>query len=154
MPYAYINFINPATGRPDQGLPGMEGPVDPGYGIPVPPGIWPKPPGYGGGYPGHPLPNPPGIWGPGSGFPTNPIFIPPLGWVNVPTFPALPIVIPPPGTVNKPGFPSNPIVIPPMPDIDIPEGSALILVITDDGSAWKLVEKSATKPIPMPEPKK
>src|SRR5512139_2170987 len=139
MPYAYINFVNPSE-------------PDPSYGIPE---------GSGGGYPGHPLPPFPGR--PGHPlpppFPPNivapPIYIPPLGWINVPTFPALPIVIPPkpPGSVGKPNFPTNPIVIPPIPDGEIPEGSVLILVVTEEYAVWKMVEKSSTKPIPMPEPK-
>lgn len=135
-----LAYIHPIEGGfPDQGLPETPPPVDPGYGIPGGrPGIWPKPPVY-----------PPNIVAP-------PIYIPGTGWINVPTFPALPIVIPPvipPGMVKPPNFPSNPIVIPPLPVVEVPEGSVLILVVTAESAAWRMVEKSATKPIPMPEPK-
>jgi hypothetical protein len=70
-------FIPVGGGHPDQGLPGIERPVDPGYGVggdqvwpppslpPVPPGIWPD----------HP---PVGVWPPQRPtIPTNPIVIHP-----------------------------------------------------------------------------
>jgi hypothetical protein len=54
MPLAYIRILRRGEGHPDNELPGMEGPVDPGYGIDLgagidntlpepPPGIWPPP---------------------------------------------------------------------------------------------------------------
>ena len=54
MPLAYIKILRRGEGHPDNELPGMEGPVDPGYGIDLgagidntlpepPPGIWPPP---------------------------------------------------------------------------------------------------------------
>ncbi len=100
-------------GRPDQGLPGGGGPVDPGWGIDEgagpdqglpggrPPHIWggggrpPRPdqglPG-GGGRPAHP-------WIPPGGRPDQPIFLPPGIW---------PV---PPGTPGG-GTPTNPIWLP------------------------------------------
>lgn len=98
---------------PDNTLPGVEGPVDPGYGHPIPtppPGIWPPPslgnpivpvdPGFG-------IPITPGtIWpSPGrpphidAGLPT-----PPSG-----TLPARPPVRPDAGLPQPPGSISNPI---------------------------------------------
>jgi hypothetical protein len=80
-----------SAGHPDQGLPGVEGPVDPGYGVDVPPQIWPPdslpplPPGI----------NPPvGIWPP-----------------TRPTVPSHPIVIPgrpPHPDQGLPGLPGRP----------------------------------------------
>ena len=54
MALAYIRILRRGEGHPDNELPGMEGPVDPGYGIDLgagidntlpspPPGIWPPP---------------------------------------------------------------------------------------------------------------
>jgi hypothetical protein len=79
-------------GHPDQGLPGGEGEVDPGYGVDLgghpdqglPGGGWGGPvdpgfghPGFGGPHPGHGLPiprPPPGIWpGPTPGHPIAPV---------------------------------------------------------------------------------
>lgn len=139
---AYIYPINPATGLPDQSLPGFLPPVDPGFGIP----------GYGGGYPGQPLP-------PFPGRPGQPLPKPPSIWN--PDFPYLPIVIPPvlpPGIVAPPNFPTNPIVIPPLPVTGIPEGKILVLAVTSHGARWGVVDLNAivAPPIynpPDPEPK-
>jgi hypothetical protein len=54
MALAYIRILRRGEGHPDNELPGMEGPTDPGYGIDLgagidnslpqpPPGIWPPP---------------------------------------------------------------------------------------------------------------
>ena len=74
-----IGFFYPiGGGHPDQGLPGSEGPVDPGYGVEAPDRVWPPislpplpplPPGV--------WPNPPvGTWPPSRpGIPSHPIVI-------------------------------------------------------------------------------
>src|SRR6185436_6181813 len=95
---------------PDQGLPPVEGPVDPGYGVPLPP-IVSHPIAPGGG-PSHPIapptypvdpdygiPTAPGIWPqpPNPGTPEHPIYLPPLH----PSHPIYPV---PPD-----GYPSHPI---------------------------------------------
>jgi hypothetical protein len=78
-------------GHPDQGLPGIEGPVDPGYGVDEGGvGIWP-------GLPDQGLPKPPpGIWPPPVGI-----------WPPTPLPPDHPM---PPGSIWPPvGHPSHPI---------------------------------------------
>lgn len=141
MPLAYINFVNPGSGEggnPDQGLP--EGPA----------GIWgggspDKPSGIYPGLPGQPLPKPPAI----PGIPDVPIYIPPGGgWI---TIPMPPIINPPkPKPPNSPGFPELPIVIPPLPPANVPDGKALVLVITNYGSWWGTVDKNGISPIEPP----
>lgn len=119
--FCYIYPIDPSN-RPDQGLPGA--PPTVGGGPVYPPGIWPNPPGWS-------RPNPPSIWNP--------------------TFPYLPIVIPPtlPPGINIPNFPTNPIVIPPLPPFAIPEGKALVLVVTSEGSKWGMVDTNAVVKPPI-----
>jgi hypothetical protein len=97
-------------GHPDQGLPGGEGPVDPGYGI----GIEHPDQGLPGPQPGidNELPTPPpGIWPPLT--PSHPIQPAPPGT--------------PPGAIWPPvGHPSHPIApggSPPAPDQGLPAGS-------------------------------
>jgi hypothetical protein len=81
-------------GHPDQGLPGGEGPVDPGYGIPLPPVT-----------PGHPLP-------PTGERPSHPIARPPR-----PTYPVDPDYgLPTPPTV----WPHPPRPVDPNYGIDVP----------------------------------
>jgi len=98
-------------GQPDQGLPPVEGPVDPGFGVPLPP-IVSHPIAPGGG-PTHPIapptypvdpdygiPTAPGVWPqpPRPEHPEQPIYLPPL-------LPSHPIYIVPPA----PGYPTHPI---------------------------------------------
>lgn len=102
--------IRRRPGRPDQGLPPGEEPVDPGYGVEEgelpeveppepPPGIWPPP------TPGHPVqplppedPTPPGTIWPPAGTPEHPIYtkkywvvagIPGIGWRYICVDPSL-----------------------------------------------------------------
>jgi hypothetical protein len=108
--WAYIRFVEGMPGRPDQGLPGIEGPVDPDYGVDVGgrPGHLPawrpgERPGHLPSYGGRPVdpdygvdegesiwPRPPGqrppsVWPrpPGGGLPVDP------GWGR-PSFPERP----------------------------------------------------------------
>ena len=144
MPFVsgYLRIRDPGA-HPDQGLPGAEGPVDPGYGIrdPItrvwvsrlpPPGVWPPP------VPAHPIvPAPPGtppgaIWPPpspshpwqpptgGGGAPPHPDQgLPPGGGGGAPPRPdqGLPPNAGQPGTPTHPiaggGEPSHPIATPP-----------------------------------------
>lgn len=111
----YLNVEGMSGGYPGNELPGVEGPVDPGYGISadrpahpivippdaIGPGV-PTHPIYLPVYPGHPIVIPPGSLGPGS--PSHPIYLP--------VYPSHPIVIPPDAV--GPGQPSHPIVLPPL----------------------------------------
>jgi len=87
-------FIPLGGGHPDQGLPGSERPVDPGYGVEAPDRVWPPP---------SLPPVPPGIW------PDHP----PVGvWPpQRPTIPSHPIVIHPGrpghGLPPSPGHPDQ-----------------------------------------------
>lgn len=93
-------------------------PVDPGYGIPLPPdfkppGIWPSP-----GHPAHPIApggQPPGIWGGANEpFPTPPIYFPPQVPPDLqppePPPPGTVTPVPPPG--DQAGWPVQPITPP------------------------------------------
>ena len=110
-----------SSNYPDNSLPGVEGPVDPGYGIDaglrpthpivippdaIAPGV-PTQPIYLPVYPSHPIVIPPGSLAPG--VPTHPIYLP--------VYPAHPIVIPPDAV--GPGQPEHPIVLPPSPPLGI-----------------------------------
>ena len=109
-----------SSNYPDNTLPGIEGPVDPGYGIDaglrpthpivippdaIGPGV-PTHPIYLPVYPSHPIVIPPGSLAPG--VPTHPIYLP--------VYPAHPIVIPPDAV--GPGQPEHPIVLPPAGPVD------------------------------------
>ncbi|HEY1430773.1 MAG TPA: hypothetical protein VGF39_03975 [Stellaceae bacterium] len=94
---------------------GIEGPVDPGYGVPlppvvshpIPPTVWPPQPGSPPTYPVDPdygLPVPPTVW------PQPPQPVPPV--VNIPVFPSFPIYLPPEG--ETPELPPG-SVWPPLP---------------------------------------
>jgi hypothetical protein len=99
----FLNVV-PAPGgdgnHPDQGLPPVEGPVDPGYGYPLPPvashpiapPTYPVDPSYG-------VPVAPGIWPqpPRPDRPAHPIALPPP---LLPTHPIYPV---------SPGEPTHPI---------------------------------------------
>lgn len=122
---------------PDNTLPGIEGPVDPGYGIssdrPSHPIYLPPYPSQGPGFPTHPIVIPPDAIGPG--LPTHPIYLPvypshpivippdsigpgvPTHPIYLPVYPAHPIVIPP--NAVGPGLPTHPIVLPPEPPLGI-----------------------------------
>jgi hypothetical protein len=96
------------------GLPGVPGvPGVPGF--PIPPGIWPVPPGY----------YPPGFWGPGfpgQGLPGYPEY-PGQGLPGDPGAPGQGL----PGRPGRPPAPGQPIFLPPgwyyprPPDINLPE---------------------------------
>ena len=117
----YLNVEGMSGGYPDNSLPGVEGPVDPGYGISadrpahpivippdaIGPGL-PSHPIYLPVYPGHPIVLPPDSIGPG--LPSHPIYIP--------VYPSHPIVIPPDAV--GPGQPAHPIVLPIYPDQGLP----------------------------------
>ena len=100
-----LGYFYPVSGHPDQGLPGHEGPVDPGYGVggdqvwppaslpPLPPGVWPSPPV--------------GVWPPSRpGLPSHPIVIYP----------------PRPGHGLPPGVDNTLPGAPPEPDQGLPGG--------------------------------
>ena len=116
----YLALITPlAGGHVDNSLPGVEAPVDPGYGVDV------------GGRPSHPIARPPFPGRPGHlparpGRPVDPGYgveapaypdqgLPPYVDNTLPPSPGTPenpIVLPPDG---EPGSPTNPIVIPGVP---------------------------------------
>jgi len=87
---AYIMPLDGSPGRPDNTLPGIGGPVDPGYGVGIE-------------RPSHPIALPPGSV---SGTPEHPIYTPP----SAPGQPSHPIVLPP-NSVG--GTPEHPIYYPP-----------------------------------------
>jgi len=87
---AYIMPLDGSPGRPDNTLPGIGGPVDPGYGVGIE-------------RPSHPIALPPGSV---SGTPEHPIYTPP----SAPGHPSNPIVLPP-NSVG--GTPEHPIYYPP-----------------------------------------
>jgi hypothetical protein len=166
--HGFLAWIRPYMHRhPDNELPDAEVPIDPGYGIEGPVGIWPPDPAH----PEQPivLP-PPEIWPP---HPQPPPVVWPPRIDN--TLPAPPAGIwPPPGAPDNslpptagqlPIFPDSPgepgTVWPPLPvrpDNSLP-GSANCLVICwipGVGYRWVVVDLSlkVTHPIaPGPEPK-
>jgi hypothetical protein len=128
MPLAYIRVLRRGEGHPDNELPGMEGPVDPGYGIDLgagidntlpqpPPGIWP-PPSHGRPIvpigPDNTLPVAPGTIWPSPGRPVDPGYGRPGGG-------------PHPGGGPMPGRPGHPSGQPvpggERPDNTLPGGS-------------------------------
>jgi hypothetical protein len=109
----YLNVEGMSGGLPDNSLPGVEGDVDPGYGIssdrpsnpivlpPDPPGVWPGP------RPSHPIViappgTPPGVIWPSPGRPVDPGY-------------GRPVAPPHPGGGPMPGNP-------PRPDAGLPGG--------------------------------
>jgi hypothetical protein len=172
MPYVtgYLNIIE--QGRPDQGLPGMNRPTDPGYGNPDwanarPGNELPTSPGHpSGGFPispGHPsqgLPSSPGH--PSQGLPTQPGH--PSG--GFPVFPGGPSnELPSIPGVWPPLSPSNPIV-PVPPDLTKPvepgtiypplhsdaKGKYICLVIIPGvGYRYTVIDTSLTSGLPLPE---
>jgi hypothetical protein len=109
-----------AAGRPDQGLPGGGGPVDPGWGLPE-------------GRPDQGLPGlPPGIWGGSGSLPGQPPYpsqgLPPTAGQlpSGPPWQQPPPTIWPPGPVDPEWgvpageAPSHPIYIPAVPDNTLP----------------------------------
>ena len=116
-----LSLAEQGTNYPDNELPPVQGPVDPGYGmsmctaarlIAIPPDAigpgLPSHPIYLPVYPGHPIVLPPDSIGPG--LPSHPIYIP--------VYPQHPIVIPPDAV--GPGQPEHPIVLPIYPDNALP----------------------------------
>ena len=102
----YLNVEGMSGGYPGNELPGVEGPVDPGYGIssdrpsnpivlpPDPPGVWPGP------HPSHPIViappgTPPGVIWPSPGRPVDPGY-------------GRPVAPPHPGGGPMPGNPPRP----------------------------------------------
>jgi hypothetical protein len=126
----YLNVEGMSGGYPGNELPGVEGPVDPGYGISsdrpahpivippdaIGPGL-PSHPIYLPVYPGHPIVLPPDAIGPG--LPSHPIYIP--------VYPQHPIVIPPDAV--GPGQPEHPIVLPIYPAQGLPPFASHPIVI-------------------------
>lgn len=143
MALANIEYIKPGH-RPDQGLPGVEGPVDPGYGVdvggrpshpivtpPMLPGVWPKP-----GEPSHPIYLPPSVW-PGPGTPGHPIYIP-IGPDNTL----------PPYIDNS--LPEGPVVWPPLPpDSGLSGKVAILIVVFGYGYRWLVVDTDAKPAHPI-----
>jgi len=117
---AYIMPLEGSPGRPDNSLPGIGGPVDPGYGVGIERPSHPiaLPPGSISGTPEHPIYTPPSA----PGHPSNPIVLPPNSVGGTPEhpiyyppnvwppggYPAHPIA-PGGGPSQGPGFPTNPI---------------------------------------------
>lgn len=164
MPFVKGFLRIASRGRPDQGLPEEEVPVDPDYGIPGDrPGIWP-------GVPGHPLPEPPpGVWPPPT--PEIPIQpVPPLP-PSIGGGPVLPpgMIWPPPGYPAHPlpglpptvgGGPVQPPTVgggpmPPPPTVGggpiIPPQAFVVLVWISGGYGWRyvVVDPSLTPTPPM-----
>jgi hypothetical protein len=155
MPLANINYLRPGDPNyPDNTLPGIEGPVDPGYGIPGGPGIMPP----------IAIPPLPGIWPP-AGVVTPPIHYPPAT-ASPPIFiPDAPPEVgggpstPPPvvggGPATPPGLhpgggPLPPAgVYPPLPPSSGIAGKVAILVwVIGIGYRWFVVD--APKPPDWP----
>lgn len=178
MPFVrgFLNIVS--RGHPDQGLPGVERPVDPDYGV-------------GGEYPSHqPLP-PQGPVDPGYGFPLPPVashpIAPPPEYPShqplPPTYPvdpdyglpALPIIWPMPPRPVDPSYgipipirPSHPIYLPPVgPDNTLPlppgavwpplpsvvTGKIMALVwLVGIGYRWTVIDTSLQPTHPIAQP--
>jgi hypothetical protein len=96
--------------RPDNSLPYPPGPVDPGYGYPLPP-IVSHPIAPGGGSPSHPIAPPTYPVDPSYGLP-----LPPTVWPNPPVFPNhdLPVApVVPTHPIYRPVAPNNDLPLPP-----------------------------------------
>ena len=142
--------------RPDNSLPGIEGPVDPGFGIELPPVISNELPPY----PGHPiatpptypvrpdnsLPRPPHVWP----LPPRPVG-PDNSLPPVPVSPEHPIYIPAPGAPDN-SLPLPPASIwPPLPsEID---GVVMMLVwVPGVGYRWIVVDTNLKPTHPIAPP--
>jgi hypothetical protein len=159
--------ITVGSGRPDQGLPGdqpgidntlpgVPGPVDPGYGVPLPPvTIWPtppRPPHVSGGpvpptYPVDPdygLPLPPTVW------PTPPKPVGPDQGLPVPIRPSHPIY-PPFGPNNDLPLPPG-AVWPPLPP-ELSGGQYMCMVwIVGVGYRWTVIDTNLHPAHPIVPP--
>jgi hypothetical protein len=157
MPIANIKYLRPGDpGYPDNTLPGIEGPVDPDYGLPGGPGIMPP----------IALPPLPGIWPP-AGVVTPPIHYPPVV-ASPPIFiPEAPPEVgggpstPPPsvggGPATPPGLhpgggPLPPVgVYPPLPPSSGINGKVAILVwVVGVGYRWFVVDAGLSAGTPLP----
>jgi hypothetical protein len=142
-------------GHPDQGLPEPEPPVDPGYGLEAPVGIWPPDPAH----PEHPIVLPPPvIWPPHPQPP--PVVWPPVIDNTLPAPP--PGIWPPPGAPDNslpptpgqlPVFPDSPgepgTVWPPLPVRPEPGNYLVICWIPGVGYRWVVVDLSLTVTPPI-----
>lgn len=131
-------------GHPDQGLPGEEEPVDPGYGVDV------------GGTPEHPivLPPLPGVWPP-AGKPSLPIYLPPEVWPG-PGFKPMPPIHIPIGPDNT--LPPNVGIWPPLPpDTGLAGKVAILVWVLGVGYRWFVydagLEVGGGPVMPTPSPK-
>lgn len=149
----------------DNSLPGVPRPVDPGYGIPLPPvTVWPTPPHAGQPLPISPTyPIPPGhidnsLPTPPGSFPKPPGSVwPPLQ----PVYPSHPIYLPPGGMISHPiapggETPSHPIAMPPgsvWPPLPGLEGPVVALVwFVGYGYRWGSFDPSLSVGYPLPTP--
>jgi hypothetical protein len=144
---AVITLLDPIEGHPDQGLPDIESPVDPDYGVgaerpshPIvirPPGgpvtIWP--PSVDNSLP----PLPPGFWG-GVAPPSvdNTLPVPPVAG-NLPVFPGTPEhpIAAPPGTI----WPPLPVHLP-SPPSGSPDNLLVIVWVPGVGYRYVVVDPS------------
>ena len=148
-------------GRPDQGLPPGEGPVDPDYGI-------------GSEHPDHELPAPPpGIWPPPVSIwppaPLPPDYPMPPGSIWPPVRPVRPDqALPrPPGTPDQglpgtPGTPDQGLPRPPgTPDQGLPSQKFLVAIVAKSATGFKVIGYTVVDPSlhpghdlpPYPQPK-
>ena len=165
----FLAWIRPMRSRPhvDHELPGADAPVDPGYGVEAPVGIWPPdpahpelpivlpPPEI---WPPHPQP-PPVVWPPriDNTLPGPPpgIWPPPEAPDNSlpPTPGHLPVF---PGTPGEPGTIWPPLPVRPDNSLPGPENFLVIVWVPGVGYRWVVVDPSL-KPDqglpPHPEPK-
>lgn len=141
--------------RPDNSLPGIEGPTDPSWGIELPPVISNELPPY----PGHPLPvpptypvkpdnslpRPPHVW-PLPPHPVDPDYDRPI-----PVVPSLPIYMPAPGAPDN-SLPLPPATVwPPLPD----EITGMVLAfcwIVGVGYRWVAIDADARPEHPIAPP--
>ena len=149
MPLAYIKILRRGEGHPDNELPGMEGPTDPGYGmeeggipghLPAPPPTWPP---LSASHPIQPAPGvPPGTIWPSPGRPARPDQGLPSG--------GHPSGQPVPGGRPDQSLPGQPA----RPDNTLPSGTFWV-VAGIPGVGWRYIcvdpSLSAGTPLP-PEP--
>jgi hypothetical protein len=141
--------------HPDQGLP--EGPVDPGYGVPlppvvshpIPPTVWPNPPSPGAPPtypvdPGYGLPLPPTVW------PQPPRPVDPAYGVPVPIAPAHPIYLPPVGPNHDLPIPPG-AVWPPLPPSVTGQVMCLVWLV-GIGYRWTTIDASLKPAHPIVPP--
>jgi hypothetical protein len=109
MAQPFLALITPLSSGGEPSHPIAPGGPPPGVSHPIPPTIWPNPPGQGAG-------NPPGFWGgsappyPDQGLPSQP---PGIWGGRPPNYPDQGLPGQPPGPSQGPGFPTHPIIIPP-----------------------------------------